>query len=623
MQEPDPAALTGNGAQESSRACLLTAVELAVSASPHLSALRHVAIQVDSFLFSSEWTLEKASERGYLRLLDRLLPLEWYGVSDYFREQRFSAAINQATNFSSPKGVLKWWMTRYLPGREADVARSALQAGDVETLEWLRQRGKLPLDALQFNEDRPCYLPDIAHWIHDHAPHIQLKLNFAVNYCDSFEEYVEFIKWGVQHRDIYEIVDIAAAMDNIAESGLLVDLKWLQDQIPERCTSAVLEKCLRKGHLAVAKWLYETYSVQYFDDPLQVASDLEVAHWAMAEVKWKDDNSRVICIDNSVHHAISQFDRSVDDAQDVLRFIQYLYSVRPERNSLLEPPRQSIRRFGLPRPRGRRQLRQTTEIMDEAASSGLLEVVQWLHANDSGGCTPRAMDQAAANGHLDIVQWLHSNRSEGCTIAAMSDAIARNRMPVVLWLHENRTEGCSQQSIDEAAGRGLLEMVQWLHANRTEGFTVNAMKIAACRGEFKILKWLLQNRSEGCTSESMDLAAREGHLDIMKYLYAHLQCGWTNEALKKAVENGHLDVLIWLMETKPFETIDQESVRTAAKQGYASIVKMLAPKHIDLNWDSEFLSQLAEYRQFATIEWALKSSLLREEVLSETRFMKH
>lgn len=602
---------------------VLTAVELVITASPCLSALRHVAVQVDSYLFPSAWTLEKASELGDLRLLDRLLPLEWSGVSDYFREQRMGAAINQATNFSSPEGVLQWWMTRYLPGREADVTSCALQAGDVETLEWLRLQGTLPMDAKQLNGFQPCYLPDIAHWMHDHAQNARLKLNLAVNYCDSVEQYVEFLKWGVHHRDVYEIMDIAAALDNVAESNSLEDLQWLHDQIPERCSSAALEKCLRRGHIVVAKWLYETYPMQYFDDPLQLASDLEVVKWAMTEFKWKDEGARALCIDNSMYHAVSQFDRSVESAEEVLRYVQFLYSVRPERDSTVEPTSQSTRRFGLPRPRGRHQLRQATEIMDEAASSGLLEVVQWLHVDDRGGCTPRAMDRAAANGHLDVVQWLHANRSEGCTIAAMSDAIVRNHMPVVLWLHENRSEGCTQQSMDEAAGRGLLKMVQWLHANRTEGCTVNAMNIAACRGEFEIVKWLLENRSEGCTLETMDLAAREGHLDVMKYLYAHLQCGWTNEALKKAIENGHSDVVTWLMVMKPFDPIDQEAVRTAAKQGYISIVKMLAPQHMELDWDCEFLSRLADYRQFETIEWALRTSLLGQDVLLETRFMKH
>jgi hypothetical protein len=51
--------------------------------------------------------------------------------------------------------------------------------------------------------------------------------------------------------------------------------------------------------------------------------------------------------------------------------------------------------------------------VDNAASNGHLEVVQWLNSNRTEGCTPKAMDWAARNGHLEVVQWLHFNRIEG------------------------------------------------------------------------------------------------------------------------------------------------------------------------------------------------------------------
>lgn len=56
---------------------LLTAVRLACGA---VVALPHVEHMISVFLFqvnTSRWTLETASERGFARLLDRLLQCQW------------------------------------------------------------------------------------------------------------------------------------------------------------------------------------------------------------------------------------------------------------------------------------------------------------------------------------------------------------------------------------------------------------------------------------------------------------------------------------------------------------------------------------------------------------------
>lgn len=55
--------------QDSDLPRLLTAVELVARDHPQLCTLRHVGhvvIQVDSFLLSSAWTLEKASQYGFV-----------------------------------------------------------------------------------------------------------------------------------------------------------------------------------------------------------------------------------------------------------------------------------------------------------------------------------------------------------------------------------------------------------------------------------------------------------------------------------------------------------------------------------------------------------------------------
>lgn len=61
----------------------ITAVRLVCSRSAQVAALPHVTLQIDAFLLSDSdhWTLEIASERGFVRLLDQLLNREWPGFN--------------------------------------------------------------------------------------------------------------------------------------------------------------------------------------------------------------------------------------------------------------------------------------------------------------------------------------------------------------------------------------------------------------------------------------------------------------------------------------------------------------------------------------------------------------
>lgn len=55
--------------------------------------------------------------------------------------------------------------------------------------------------------------------------------------------------------------------------------------------------------------------------------------------------------------------------------------------------------------------------MDEAAANGYLNVVQWLHANRTEGCTTKAIQYAARNGHLEVVRWLFQTLFTGSACA--------------------------------------------------------------------------------------------------------------------------------------------------------------------------------------------------------------
>lgn len=159
----------------------------------------------------------------------------------------------------------------------------------------------------------------------------------------------------------------------------------------------------------------------------------------------------------------------------------------------------------------------TFEAMDHAARGGHLAVVKWIHANRAEGCSPKAMDWAAGNGHLDVVQWLHTNRHEGCTVLAMDRAARNGHLDVVQWLHEHRQEGCTTNAMDSAAKQGHLDVVQWLHENRTEGCTTAAVDRAAGKGHLDVVKWLFANRTEGGTARAAVNATDEHHHEVLQW----------------------------------------------------------------------------------------------------------
>lgn len=49
-----------------------------------------------------------------MRLLDQLLTLEWTGLSEIFRMDRFLHNMNQA-GLGNEMLVVDWWLTKYLP----------------------------------------------------------------------------------------------------------------------------------------------------------------------------------------------------------------------------------------------------------------------------------------------------------------------------------------------------------------------------------------------------------------------------------------------------------------------------------------------------------------------------
>jgi hypothetical protein len=143
----------------------------------------------------------------------------------------------------------------------------------------------------------------------------------------------------------------------------------------------------------------------------------------------------------------------------------------------------------------------------------------------------RVMDKAASEGHLEVVKWLHAHRSEGCSSYAMNLAASNGHLEVLRWLHRSQTEGWTTRTMDYAAAGGHLDIVKWLYESRTEKYTVTAMTSAACTGHVDVLRWLVEHTSDKCRDDLMTTAGWRGHLGVVRYLDENTTqvasaCGW-------------------------------------------------------------------------------------------------
>ncbi|KAF0720839.1 Aste57867_34 [Aphanomyces stellatus] len=191
--------------------------------------------------------------------------------------------------------------------------------------------------------------------------------------------------------------------------------------------------------------------------------------------------------------------------------------------------------------------RQHLNLLDVVAGDGKLEMATILFQQNAP-YSGAAIDNAATNGHLDMVQYFHDKPNSNCTTRAMDGAAANGHLEVVQFLHDHRTEGCTTDAIDEAAEHGHNSIVRFLLAKRNEGGTVKAMNAYVAKGDITMVKLLATNK---CSSSSVNIAASFGHLDIVEYLVGRKEVAFAAPAIEAAARHGHVAVVEYLHNRRP------------------------------------------------------------------------
>ncbi|OQS01236.1 ankyrin repeat-containing protein [Achlya hypogyna] len=271
----------------------------------------------------------------------------------------------------------------------------------------------------------------------------------------------------------------------------------------------------------------------------------------------------------------------------------------------------------------------TADAMNLAAMNGYLDVVKWMHGLPDGpGCTTRAMmDGAVALGHVNVVSFMHENQSEGCTTGALHDAICSGHAAVVDYVLSKGVQILAeptvrsaemrycQQALDndhfrtiqdhafiDVALRQLLKdngrwpvdgvgdngslwdlkkelsWAQWelrdANNRQPRRSTFTAMDIAACHGDLPTVQLLHRLRLKSCTKNAIDYACARGHLDVARWLHTHRCEGHTPNAIIYAAVGGHLQVIQWL-HTVLGEPCSNDALVAAAGRGDIAMLTYL------------------------------------------------
>ncbi|KAE9299803.1 hypothetical protein PF008_g23155, partial [Phytophthora fragariae] len=243
-------------------------------------------------------------------------------------------------------------------------------------------------------------------------------------------------------------------------------------------------------------------------------------------------------------------------------------------------------------------------VVEEAASTGQLEILRFLLEKDSGvtlgeyeagfavgdkglgqtnGVTwgGKALGLAVKNGHYDAVCMLldHSDIKDYERGSVLFDGVLSGNLATVKLLVSRgfRTDDL-HYLFEVVAMKGYLPMLQWL---MKEGFPDENHRVPLPSKHLDVIKWLVESDMECGAGDAFANAWGEGPMLVVWWLADHLRARsivldseTAQYALESAAEYGRLELVKWLLE----RDIGKDStwaIHVAASNGHLEAVKYL------------------------------------------------
>ena len=368
-----------------------------------------------------------------------------------------------------------------------------------------------------------------------------IPMNWAAEYGN-----LEVVKWIHQSRlaDNHTISDdgngisssyklcTTDAMDFAAKNGHLKVIQWLNENLKDKlmylCTPKALDWAAQNGHFEVVKYLFQNR----IEGRSKLAMNYATERGHLKIVQW--------LYQNNSPYEINIIDGAAYNGH--LEVIKWLASNLPSNPYHLVYHAQIC----------------SSMAVNYAAKNGHFEVVKWLYENRSERGTILAPIWAAENGYLEIIKFLHRYHKDDLFLSTdIIDRAARSgRLEIIEYLYHNRSNFfkhsgsspiCTNDAMNSAASNGHLDIVKWLYDNLNEKFTqisykictTHAMDWAARNGHLEIMKWLYSKRSNNsiigtCTNSAMIFAIQKKHIDVVKWLHTTFGSNYTSNALNSA-----------------------------------------------------------------------------------------
>lgn len=179
-----------------------------------------------------------------------------------------------------------------------------------------------------------------------------------------------------------------------------------------------------------------------------------------------------------------------------------------------------------------------TSHCEVAAKCGNLPVLQWARSKDFWWhfCTA----EAARNGHLHVLKYAVAR---GAPLGPFleRDAAQSGSVEVIKWLHEEELIEVGSGTWAYAAAEGNLNIIKWGYENGLVEWREYTCENAARYGHLEVLKYV---RSKGCPWDSLTCihAAREGQLDVLQWARSN-GCPWGVYSFRIA---KNAELLKWL-----------------------------------------------------------------------------
>ncbi|KAI8928724.1 hypothetical protein BC831DRAFT_509782 [Entophlyctis helioformis] len=436
---------------------------------------------------------------------------------------KYQFVVDPAEVKRSTKNLFKTIMDYALDLDALDVAKFLVEMGLIsrnvktagkagyETILWLHEHPEIDVAWTADVMDDCAARGDLraVQWLHEHRSEgcTEWALSAAI-----LRDHTETALWLLENRDeqpsssamqhlartgrldmiktivakFPKLVMIQLVMDAAAEGGQLQTLQWLNNSgASYGFSKRAFDGALAGKHESVLQWLVANSTEKLLAETgpsMAAAGGLDVLKAAVAKfprlrltravMDEAVTNERIPVIDWLCETGMEQITPTTVEqaihANRTAKFIEWLLEgctgaistatilkiVTQKRVDLL----QQVHRYN-------NGVRFTAKVMDEAAATGSLETVQWLHANRSEGCTKKAVESAIKHKHWDVAAWLLKNRSEGCTPAGVLAAIEDGHADIVKLLHAHAGTAFPKNAAKQAIKHGHEDLAEWLEAH--------------------------------------------------------------------------------------------------------------------------------------------------------------